>query len=188
MTTALFLTVIGLLFFLYLRERRNNFTHASSRIYWLTNLPYKSKDEAVLNFTYDFFISYATPDRETVARPLYEALNRLGYKVWFDAENLTVGDNLCEAISAGLSHSRFALIIFSPAYLDRAWPRRELTGFLSKESSGMKVILPIRHHISHEEIVARLPILADKISITTSPGLDRVVLEIIKATSQNENS
>ena len=51
---------------------------------------------------YDAFISHASEDKREVARPLAEA----GLRVWLDAFELTVGDNLRREIDKGLSRSR----------------------------------------------------------------------------------
>jgi hypothetical protein len=42
----------------------------------------------------DVFISYASQDRNTVAKPLAELLTALGISVWFDQFDLKIGDSL----------------------------------------------------------------------------------------------
>jgi hypothetical protein len=42
----------------------------------------------------DVFISYASEDRDGVARPLAHVLRELGVTVWFDECELRIGDNL----------------------------------------------------------------------------------------------
>ena len=54
---------------------------------------------------YDFFISHAWEDKETVAKPLADAMIEKGAKVWLDKYQMTVGDSLRQSIDDGLAHS-----------------------------------------------------------------------------------
>jgi hypothetical protein len=47
----------------------------------------------------DFFISHAGEDRDDVARPLAERLERRGHSIWFSGYELTLGDSLLQNIS-----------------------------------------------------------------------------------------
>ncbi len=53
---------------------------------------------------YDIFISYASEDKFD-AEKLYEALSSFGLKVWFDQNEVRVGNYLREEIEKGLSNS-----------------------------------------------------------------------------------
>ena len=55
---------------------------------------------------WDVFISHATEDKAEVAEPLAEALQELGFTVWLDSHELTVGDSIREKIEEGLRNSR----------------------------------------------------------------------------------
>src|SRR5262249_3522295 len=63
---------------------------------------------------YDLFLSHASEDKDTIARPLYEALTSRGVTVWFDEAVLQLGDSLRRKIDEGLRVSRFGLVILSP--------------------------------------------------------------------------
>jgi hypothetical protein len=132
---------------------------------------------------WDVFISYASEDRDTVARPLAEALEAKGLKVWFDKFVLTVGDNLRRSIDEGLAASRYGIVILSPNFFKKEWPQRELDGLGSREESGAKVILPVWHEISADEIKKYSPMLANRLAASSDRGLDEVVtalLQVIK--------
>ena len=53
-------------------------------------------------FRFDIFLSHASEDKETFARPLAEQLQAAGLRVWFDEFTLTVGDGLRRSIDRGL--------------------------------------------------------------------------------------
>src|ERR1035437_8660243 len=50
---------------------------------------------------WDLFVSYASEDRDSVAAPLVDHLHRAGLRLWFDNEELRIGDSLRERIDAG---------------------------------------------------------------------------------------
>ena len=43
---------------------------------------------------WDVFISYAREDKDDVAKPLHDELERLGVSVWYDAIRMAIGDSL----------------------------------------------------------------------------------------------
>lgn len=130
--------------------------------------------------TWDLFISYASEDRETIAEPLAKALRQEGMSVWYDKFVLTLGDSLRKAIDEGLSKSRYGIVILSPNFFNKAWPQKELDALVEREVAGVKVILPVWHNISHSNVAKFSPLLADKLAISTSEGIQKVVSEIKK--------
>lgn len=90
---------------------------------------------------WDLFISHASEDKDSVARPLYEMILKQGYSVWFDEATLRLGDSLRQKIDEGLSECRFGVVIISNSFLSKAWPQRELDALVSREDGGEKVIL-----------------------------------------------
>lgn len=65
---------------------------------------------------WDVFISHASDDKGAVARPLRNALEEFGVKVWFDAFELGIGDSLRRKIDQGLASSTFGVVILSTAF------------------------------------------------------------------------
>lgn len=130
----------------------------------------------------DVFLSHASEDKDSVARPLARALDERGYSVWFDEFELTVGDSLSERIDEGLSASRFGVVIVSPAFLAKPWPKRELRGLVAKEMvGGEKVILPVWHGVNHGTVAAASPPLADVLAADSSEGVSAVADRIAAA-------
>lgn len=133
---------------------------------------------------WDVFISHASEDKESIVRPLANALINNGLLVWFDEFTLTLGDNLRRKIDRGLAASRFGIVVLSPDFFQKEWPQRELDGLVARESEGHKVILPIWHGLSHNEIAVYSPMLADRLAVSTSSGLEYVVAQVLGAISQ----
>lgn len=118
--------------------------------------------------TYDLFISHAWEDKEDFVRPLAAALEALGLVIWYDEATLTVGDSLRQSIDRGLVNSRYGVVVVSTAFFAKQWPQYELNGLVTREMAGSKVILPIWHKVSKDEVAAHSPTLADKLALNTS--------------------
>lgn len=117
---------------------------------------------------YDLFISHASEDKDTLVRPLAEALRAFGVSVWYDEFTLAIGDSLSRSIDRGLTDSEFGLVVLSPDFLKKGWPEYELRGLIAKEIGGRKVILPMWHNLDRNMVLAYSPPLADKVAIRTS--------------------
>jgi len=130
---------------------------------------------------YDAFISYASEDKERVARPIAEALRNKGFRIWYDELELKIGKSLSESIDIGLSKSRFGIVILSTHFFSKSWPKRELRGLIAQEVAGKSIILPVWHGISKEEVLLNSPPLADLVSISTEKGIPYVINGILEA-------
>lgn len=128
----------------------------------------------------DVFISHATEDKEKVARPLAEALRKNGLDVWFDEFSLKIGDNLRESIDNGIKTSRYGIVILSKSFFEKPWTRKELDALFAREITGLKVILPVWHELSFEDILDLAPTLANRVAIKTSDGMEQMVNQILK--------
>jgi hypothetical protein len=130
---------------------------------------------------WDVFISHAWEDKESFARPLAQGLADFGLKVWFDECTLTVGDSLRRSIDQGLARSRFGIVVISRNFLQKEWPQKELDGLVAREVDGIKVILPVWHEITADEVRSYSPLLADRLAASSDKGLDHVIAELIRA-------
>lgn len=81
---------------------------------------------------YGVFISHASEDTDTFARPLADQLRRRGLRVWFDEFELTVGDSLRRNIDNGLAKSRYAVVVLSPAFFAKEWTKKELDALVAR--------------------------------------------------------
>ena len=124
---------------------------------------------AAESMVYDVFISHAWEDKEEVARPLAKALREEGLEVWYDEFALRIGDSLRRSIDRGLASSRFGLIVLSPDFFRKEWPQAELDGLVSKQrATGGKVILPVWHRVTKDDVLAASPTLADLKALNTA--------------------
>jgi hypothetical protein len=69
----------------------------------------------------------------------------------------------------------------SQHFFSKEWPQNELDGLMSREIAGTKVILPVWHKISAEEIRKNSPILAGRMAAKSEDGLEKVILEVREA-------
>jgi len=117
---------------------------------------------------YDIFISHASQDKEDFVEPLAEQLSDMGFKVWYDDFVLEVGDSLSRSIDRGIANAEYGLVVLSPYFFERGWTERELAGLTAREVAGRgKLILPIWHNVTHEDVLEYSPMLADKVALDT---------------------
>jgi len=104
-------------------------------------------------------------------------LRSFGVDVWLDRSELRIGDSLTEKIDDGLANSFYVMVV-SPSFIAKPWPRRELSGLMAKEELGRKVVLPVWHNVTNEQLLEYSPILADRLASNTTNGIDAVAKEI----------
>ncbi|MHB9026295.1 MAG: TIR domain-containing protein [Armatimonadota bacterium] len=133
-----------------------------------------------MSYKYDLFISHASEDKDFV-RPLAEALRAQRLAVWYDEFELTAGLGLRESIDQGLISSRFGLVILSPSFFSKSWPRWELDGLVQLAHSRLApTIIPIWHKVDHSDITAFSPSLANIVAIISFDDPDRTTAEVLK--------
>jgi hypothetical protein len=130
---------------------------------------------------WDFFISHAAEDKEEIAKPLADALNASGLKVWYVDYALKIGDNLRESIDYGLARAKLGIVILSNHFLEKRWTLEDLDDLAVREVSGKKAILPVWHKVGFREVFGYSPVLADRVAISTDKGLEYVVQRIVEA-------
>jgi hypothetical protein len=65
--------------------------------------------------------------------------------------------------------------------LKKNWPQYELDGLTAREQqSGLKVILPIWHNVSREELATYSPVLAEKLAAHSTDGVEEVARHIME--------
>jgi len=133
----------------------------------------------VNDFDFDLFISHASEDKEGFVRELVALLERHGLRVWFDEAELQVGDSLVGSIDEGLRRSRFGVVVLSPAFFAKHWPRTELDALANREiSSGERVVLPIWLDVEAEEFRNYSPLLASKLALRSTEGIDAIAAKL----------
>lgn len=137
------------------------------------------KPEAI-PFEYDVFICHASEDKESFVRELAKKLSDKGLRVWYDEFTLLLGDSLRRKIDFGLSKSRYGVVVLSKNFFAKEWPQKELDGLVAREVDGEKVILPIWHGVTKEEVKSFSPTLAGRLAVSSDKGLDYVINEILR--------
>jgi len=128
----------------------------------------------------DLFISHASEDKEAVAKPLAEELRSRGFTVWYDDYEIKLGDSIPKKIDEGLG-SRFGVVVLSPSFFAKNWPKKELEALLQREADeGVKVVLPVWHQITVGDVRSHSRLLAMKRAAMMSKGVKAVADEIVE--------
>lgn len=142
-----------------------------------------SSETEATELKYDVFICHASEDKAAFVEALALALEENGLAVWYDDFVLRIGDSLTESINIGLSQSTHGIVVLSPMFFQKPWPKRELAALLSREDTEEKAIIPIWHQITKDEILSSFPLMADKLAVVSSDEMRIVVrriLEVVK--------
>lgn len=129
---------------------------------------FDDEDGVVIAREWDVFISHSTEDKDEVVRPLAHALQQAGLRVWYDEFELRIGSSLRRKIDEGLARSRFGIVVLSHAFFSKNWSQYELDGLVTREMTGVQIILPLWHKITKAEVIGYSPSLADKLARSTS--------------------
>lgn len=141
----------------------------------------KNCSVALSQHAWDVFICHASEDKDNVARPLAGALIDHGLHVWLDEIELKIGDNLLRRIDNGLAQSRYGVVILSPHFFAKQWPRRELDGLTTRElADGSLIVLPIWHNVSHDQVSAFSLTLANRFAGQTDDGILQLANQIFR--------
>lgn len=120
---------------------------------------------------YDVFISHASEDKQPLVEELVGRLKAEGIRVWYDKDNINWGDRFREKIDEGLEKAQYGIIILSPDYIkeDKYWTKAELDALFQIESTTVKkVLLPVWHHLSKNEVIAFSPLVASRSALSTA--------------------
>jgi hypothetical protein len=131
---------------------------------------------------WDAFICHASADKESFVRGLAATLTAKGVRVWFDEFELKIGDNLRRKIDEGLAQSRYGIVVFSPSFFQGEWPQTELDGLAARQNAeGRKVILPILHDYTIDQLRKKSPPLAGLLAASSKDDLPRLVAQLLDA-------
>ncbi len=116
---------------------------------------------ADMAYHFDVFICHASEDKDAVAKPLCDSLEKAGIKPFIDDKYIKWGDSIPEVINHALSRAKIVLIIISERSLKKSWPKKELSSALAREiEEGIKV-LPLL--VGNRDVLLKeVPLLQDK--------------------------
>jgi len=100
--------------------------------------------------------------------------------VWFDKTNLEWGDDLRASIDRGLTACRYGIVVFSQAFLrKKKWTEYELNSLFAFEQPGKKVILPIWHGITRDDLLEYGAAFADRLAKVSSSDSYKDIAESV---------
>lgn len=139
---------------------------------------------------YDVFVSHAWEDKDDFVDEFVNELEKAGLKVWYDKTRIKWGDSMRKKIDDGLSHSRFGIVVLSPYYIapNKYWTKAELEGMFQMESGNGKMILPIWHNLTKQEVMKFSPIIAGKKAMTTATMTAKEIAEELALLKQEETT
>jgi hypothetical protein len=127
----------------------------------------------------DVFISHASADKTTHARPLNEALRRRGVSTWLDEAQINDGDNFVQSIAWGLDRAVVVVFLITEHFIGRPWAEKELTTALSKEiSTGTTRVVAILDVANPELVLQRFPLPRDKLYVLWPVGVDEIATRL----------
>jgi hypothetical protein len=136
--------------------------------------------------TWDVFISHASEDKDTVARPLRDALTKRGVTVWLDEAQMRIGHSLRRKIDDGIRSSRFGVVILSESFFRKGWTNHELDGLVTRTVAGEQSLLPIWHDLTANEVMAYSPSIADEVAMNTSEySIEEIAGQIAEAVNDS---
>ncbi len=114
------------------------------------------------------FISHDSRDKESVARPIALALQRMLCPVWYDEFSLKVGDRLRENIEKGLRECKKCILVLSPNFFsNNGWTKKEFDSIFTREIiEESNLVLPVWYGVTKHQVYEYSP------SLLNVKGLD----------------
>lgn len=123
---------------------------------------------------YDVFVSHASEDKARFVDSFVAALQARGLDVWYDANEIRLGDDFRKRMDDGLAKSRFGVVVLSPNFF-KYWPEAELSALFNQERVFDQTrILPIRLDIDHRTLTTRSPLLATRAAVGWEVGVSEL--------------
>lgn len=128
------------------------------------------------------FISHDSRDKDTIARPLTQALQKRGIGVWYDEFSLKLGDSLRESVEKGLKESDKCILILTPNFLsNEGWTKREFNAVFTREIiENSKRLLPVWCGVTREAVFEYSPTVADRLAAVWGGDVDALASQLAK--------
>lgn len=134
-----------------------------------------------------FFLGHASEDKDAIAKPLYHALKD-EFDVWYDQARIGLEDSFCKKITEGIRECDFGVVIFSPQLFQKRWTNEEMDRLVSLQRNHRKVILPIVHDMTSNDLADKLPILTAKKAISSTEGIRAIAAAIRAAVGTDQQN
>jgi len=110
-------------------------------------IPDKYLNRALIKYhlrrTYKIFLSFSSSDR-SIVNEIGSYLERSGIVIWYDQNDIVIGDKIQTKISQGIDESEFFCIFLSEISIQSKWVQFELQKAIHRNNSKKISILPIK--------------------------------------------
>jgi hypothetical protein len=113
--------------------------------------------------------------RPSWSDPLADELKRRGFHLWYDENNLQLGEHFEEILALSIMKSISAVAVISASFLTKHWTRYEI------KLIGEKLRFVVLHGITPEECRAHLPELHLTRHQNSRAGVATLAQEIINS-------
>lgn len=96
---------------------------------------------------FDFFISHSSIDKYAIVDDLVNILQNMGYKIWYDRDEILAGDNIVSKIKNGLRNSYCLILILTSNFMESKWTFYEIGSFDMNEKNR---IVPLIYNIDKD--------------------------------------
>jgi TIR domain len=127
------------------------------------------------------FLSYAS-EETAFAKSLREALTEK-FNVWFDQDAIHLGENIAYRLPEGIRSSDYAVVVLSRSYITKKWTREEFSHLIALETADRKIILPIWHNITEDEVWRFYPALTLRNKIPHNLPINAIVVAVETGTA-----
>lgn len=142
---------------------------------------------AATTFDFDVFVSHASDDTVSFVDTLVQNLRGEGLRVWYDHDEIVIGDSFTDKINDGLARSRYIVLVCSAHFIDKGWTNAELRAALTLQiNQRRKRILPLLYGVTYDLVSERYPLLADRSFASTAEGPIAVASRIRDAVRKPE--
>ena len=131
---------------------------------------------------HDIFFSYAHEDSD-YADELVNMMKEDDIDIIFDKNDLIWGQSIIDFIDSHLRTVRFAILLITPAYLEKYWTNYELKSLLQRHSrtnGNQSLILPIWHNVTADEVAKRSLALTDFNALLTAINTKEDIVNKVK--------
>lgn len=95
---------------------------------------------------FDFFISHSSDDKDTIVDELVIMLQNMGYKLWYDKNEIIAGEGVLSAIQKGLSKSYCLVLVITDNFMKSKWTFYETGAFDAQNNRIIPLIYNVSEH------------------------------------------
>lgn len=146
------------------------------------NAPKIIKEVAEMSKKFKVFIGHASEDKETVAKPLYDALTALDIKTFIDAVEIKWGDSITQVINKALGEADIFVAVISKSSYKKLWPQKEVNAAINRTIAEKQTFLPlfVGDDAEIEELQRRYSLISDLLYKRWEDNPDELAQEIKK--------